>query len=123
MSYLTDRKRAAGRGSARTGTQSHWQMQITSVALLILVPCFVFTFGAIYGAPYEEVAAYYQRPFPAVVAALTLAVGFVHFRAGIQVVIEDYIHSALKTPLLIALICLCYAAGAAAVLAVVRLAL
>ncbi len=43
------------------------------------------------GQPYEEVVAYYSRPFPAIVAALTiLVVGFVHFRNGVQVLIEDY---------------------------------
>ncbi|RYH04557.1 succinate dehydrogenase, hydrophobic membrane anchor protein [Salipiger sp. IMCC34102] len=123
MAYLTARKRATGHGSARSGTQHHWRMQVSSVALLILIPCFVFTFGAIYGAPYEEVVAYYQRPFPSIVAALTLAVGFLHFRGGVQTLIEDYVHGALKAPLIVAMICLSYAAAAAGVLAVVRLAL
>ncbi|KQI69047.1 succinate dehydrogenase [Loktanella sp. 3ANDIMAR09] len=123
MAYLTDRKRATGMGSAKSGTQHHWFMTVSSVALLILIPCFVFTFGAIYGAPYADVVAYYQRPFPSVIAALTIAVSFFHFRGGVQTLIEDYIHGALKTPLIIAMICLCYAAAAAGVFAVVRLAL
>jgi len=78
MAFLTDRKRASGMGSAKTGTEHHWQMMVTSVALLILTPLFIFTFGSILGASYEEVIAYYQRPFPAVVAILTLLVGFFH---------------------------------------------
>ena len=123
MAYITDRKRAQGTGSARSGTLHHWRMTVSSVALLLLVPCFIFTFGAIYGAPYEEVVAYYARPFPSAVAALTLAVGFYHFRGGVQTLIEDYIHGAWKTPLIVAMICLSYAAAAAGVLAVVRLAL
>ncbi|SEP73092.1 succinate dehydrogenase / fumarate reductase membrane anchor subunit [Loktanella sp. DSM 29012] len=123
MAYLTDRKRATGMGSAKSGTQHHWFMTVSSVALLILIPCFVFTFGATYGAPYADVVAYYQRPFPSVIAALTIAVSFLHFRGGVQTLIEDYIHGALKTPLIIAMICLCYAAAAVGVFAVVRLAL
>ncbi|MBS1301352.1 succinate dehydrogenase, hydrophobic membrane anchor protein [Loktanella sp. SALINAS62] len=123
MAFMTDRKRATGNGSARSGTQHHWQMQVTSVALLLLIPCFVFTFGAIYGAPYEQVVAYYQRPFPSVIAALTIAISFLHFRGGVQTLIEDYIHGALKAPLIIAMICISYAAAAVGVFAVVRLAL
>ncbi len=123
MAYLTDRKRAAGHGSAKSGTQHHWQMMITSVALAVLVPLFIFTFGAIYGAPYEDVVVYYQRPFPAIVAALTIAVSFIHYRAGVQTLIEDYVHGFARKAAIIAMICLSYTAAAVGLLAVVRLAL
>ena len=123
MAFLTDRKRATGMGSAKTGTEHHWQMTVSSVALLFLVPLFIFTFGPILGAPYEEVIAYYQRPFPAVVAILTLAVGFFHFRGGVQVLIEDYVHGLARKLLIIAMICLSYAAAAFAIFAIVRIAL
>ncbi len=75
MRYLTDRKRALGLGSAKSGTQHFWAMKVSSVALLILVPLFVFTFGPTLGQPYDVMLDYYSRPFPAIVAALTLAVG------------------------------------------------
>ncbi|MGB1722611.1 MAG: succinate dehydrogenase, hydrophobic membrane anchor protein, partial [Paracoccaceae bacterium] len=90
MRFLTDRKRAVGLGSAKTGTAHFWAMKVSSVALLLLLPLFVFTFGPMLGQPHEEVVAYFARPFPAIVAALTLVVGFVHFKDGVQVLIEDY---------------------------------
>ncbi len=123
MAYLTDRKRAAGLGSAKTGTEHHWQMMVTSVALLILIPLFVFTFGAILGQPYEDVLAYYQRPFPAVVAALTILVGFFHFRQGVQVLIEDYVHGLARKIAIILMICVSYSAAAFAIFAIVRIAI
>lgn len=123
MAFLTDRKRASGMGSAKTGTDHHWQMMVTSVALIVLIPLFVFTFGAILGSPYEDVIAYYQRPFPAIVAALTMLVGFVHFRKGVQVLIEDYVHGLARKALIIGMICLSYSAAAIAIFAIVRLAL
>ncbi len=123
MAFLTDRKRAVGMGSAKTGTAHHWQMMVSSVALLILVPLFIFTFGPIYGAPYEEVIAYYQRPFPAVVAILTMLVGWFHFRGGVQTLIEDYVHGLARKIAIIAMICVSYAAAAFAVFAIVRIAL
>jgi succinate dehydrogenase / fumarate reductase membrane anchor subunit len=123
MAYLTDRKRAAGLGSAKTGTEHHWQMIVTSVMLCGLVPLFVFTFGRALGLPYELARDYYARPFPAIVAALTILVSFVHFRGGVQVLIEDYLHGFARKALLIAMICLCYTAAATGIFAVIRLAL
>ena len=123
MAFLTDRKRASGLGSAKSGTEHHWQMMVSSVALLFLLPLFIFTFGGILGAPYEEVIAYYQRPFPAIVAVLTLLVGFLHFRGGVQVLIEDYVHGFARKALIIAMICLSYAAAAFAIFAIIRIAL
>ncbi|RVT82768.1 succinate dehydrogenase, hydrophobic membrane anchor protein [Rhodobacteraceae bacterium CCMM004] len=123
MAFMTARKRAAGLGSAKSGTEHFWNMTVSSVALVILVPLFVFTFGPILGAPYEEVAAYYGRPFPAIVAALTLAVGWMHFKGGVQVLIEDYTDGLTRKALIIGTICLSYAAAAVGVFALVRLAL
>ena len=96
---------------------------ITLVALLLLIPMFVFTFGSILGSSYEEVIAYYQRPFPAVVAALTMLVGFFHFRGGVQTLIEDYVHGFARKVAIIGMICLSYGAAAFAIFAIVRIAL
>ena len=71
MAYLTDRKRAAGLGAAKTGTEHHWSMMVSSVALLLLVPLFVFTVGPVIGSSHGEMVAYFAKPFPAIVAALT----------------------------------------------------
>lgn len=101
MSYLTDRKRAVGRGSARDGTKRHWAMTVSSVGLLFLVPLFVFTFGPMLGATHEEVVSYYSRPFPAVIAGLTIVVGFLHFKNGVRVLLEDYVQGYKREILII----------------------
>ena len=123
MAFLTDRKRAIGRGSAKSGTDHFWSMKKSSVALLILVPLFIFTFGGIYGAPYEDVLAYYARPFPAIVAALTLVVGFKHFNDGFQVLIEDYVHGVWEKIIILGMTCISYGAAAVGVFAIAKLAL
>lgn len=123
MAYLTDRKRAVGMGSAKSGTEHHIAMTKSSVALLILMPLFVFTFGPMLGASYEDVTAYFARPFPAIVAALTIVVGFMHFKDGVQAVIEDYSHGLTRQVLIVAMICLSYAAAATGLFAIARLAL
>ena len=123
MRYLTDRKRAVGLGSAKSGVHHFWAMKVSSVALLILIPLFVFTFGCVLGSSYEEVMAYYARPFPAIVGILTLLVGFYHFKGGVQVLIEDYVHGFARKALIIGMTCLSYAAAAVGVFAIVRIAL
>lgn len=123
MAFLTDRKRVEGLGSARKGTDHHWSMMISSVALLILIPCFVFTFGATLGGTYEEVLAYYSRPVPAGIAALTLIVGFHHFRMGVTTLIEDYVHGTTKKGALLGLNVLSYGAMGLGVFGIAKLAL
>ena len=53
MAYMTDRKRARGLGSAKTGTAHFWAMKVSSLALLVLIPLFVFTFGSALGGTYR----------------------------------------------------------------------
>jgi len=123
MAFLTDRKRAVGMGSAKTGTAHHWSMTVSSVGLAVLVPLFIFTFGRVLGSSYEDVLVYYARPFPAIVAALTIVVGFMHFKNGVRVLIEDYVHGLAREVLIIAMICLCYAAAATGLFALAKIAL
>ncbi|MGR3464157.1 succinate dehydrogenase, hydrophobic membrane anchor protein [Limimaricola sp.] len=123
MAYLTDRKRAHGLGSSHSGTRRHWRMSMSSIALAILIPLFVFTFGAVLGGSYEEVVIYYQRPIPAAIAVLTFIVGFWHFRTGAQVMIEDYSQGFTRRALIVGVTCLSYALAAIGVLALIRLAL
>ncbi|WP_127901096.1 succinate dehydrogenase, hydrophobic membrane anchor protein [Solirhodobacter olei] len=123
MQYLTDRKRATGLGAAHTGTHHHWSMQVSAVALVILVPLFIFTFGHILGHSYAEVTAYYARPFPAIVAGLTVITALHHLKMGAQMMIEDYWHGVTRKALIIAVTCITYAAMATGILALVRLAL
>jgi succinate dehydrogenase / fumarate reductase membrane anchor subunit len=123
MAYLTDRKRAIGRGSAKSGTEHFWAMKKSSFALLLLVPLFVFTFGPALGGTYEEILTYYSRPFPAIVMGLTLVVGFKHFNDGAQVAIEDYVHGLAQKVLLMSVMCLSYGAMAVGLFAIARIAL
>ena len=74
MRYLTDRKRAVGKGAGHTGTEHHWYMQVSAVALAFLLPVWVFIFGRALGQGHEAVVATFARPFPAIVTGLVLFV-------------------------------------------------
>lgn len=123
MRFLTDRKRAMGLGSAKSGTAHFWAMKVSSVALLILIPLFVFTFGPMLGADHTTVTEYFARPGPALIAALTIVVGMIHFKDGAQVMIEDYVHGTTQKVTLLLMICLSYAIAATGLFAIARLAL
>ncbi len=123
QNYLTDRKRAQGMGASRQGTHHHWQMMASSTALVFLVPLFVFTFAAGLGGTYEEVLAYYSRPFPAIVTALTLVVVILHLVREAQVAIEDYVHGVAEKLCLMAAAAFGYTLIAAGLFALVKLAL
>ena len=122
-SFTTARKRAANLGAAREGTQHHWNNIVTSLALLVLVPVFVFTFGSILGRPYEEAREAMGNPFVAILVGLTLLVGLIHFRHGVQVVLEDYAHGLPRQLMVIAAVCVTYLLLAAGLFAVARIAL
>lgn len=123
MRYLTDRKRAVGMGSAKTGTDHFWRVKVQSFGLLILIPLFVFTFGPILGSDYAAVTEYFARPWPALVAALTIIVTMVHFKDGAQVLIEDYVHGLAQKITILAMICISYGLAAMGLFAIAKLAL
>lgn len=90
MRYLTARKRAEGKGASHTGTEHHWHMTVSAVALAFLVPSWLYVFGKTLGQSQEVVLATFSRPFPAILTALVLVVGMRHFAKGAQMMIEDY---------------------------------
>ena len=90
MRYLTDRKRAEGRGAAHTGTAHHWSMTMSAVALACMVPLWLYIFGHALGGTRDEVLATFARPFPAILTALVLVVAMRHFAKGATMMITDY---------------------------------
>lgn len=123
MAYLTDRKRAQGLGSGRQGTHHHWQAMVSSILLVFLVPAFVITFGLGLGGTYEEAVAFYARPLPAIIMALTLVVGIIHLMREAQVAVEDYVHGVAEKLTLVAVAAFSYTMIAVGLFALVKLAL
>lgn len=91
MSFLTDYKRVAGLGSAKTGTQHFIHQRLSAIALIPLSIAFLHTFAQTLGAGYEAMLATYSRPLPALIAVAFIWTLFTHLRMGVQVVIEDYV--------------------------------
>ncbi|MCK4713433.1 MAG: succinate dehydrogenase, hydrophobic membrane anchor protein [Marinosulfonomonas sp.] len=95
MSYLTDRKRVDGLGSAHSGV-GHWMSQrMTAIALIPLSLLFLFPFIAALGADHSVMLETYAHPRHALIAMMFFTVLCLHLYQGIQVVIEDYVHGHL----------------------------
>jgi len=123
MAYLTDRKRVRGLGASGTGTEHHWSMTVSSVALLILLPLFLITFVPYLGQEHATVAAHFARPWPAVISGLTLVVGMTHFKNGARMMIEDYVHGLAREVTIICVSLFSYLLIAIGLYALIRLAL
>lgn len=123
MRYLTDRKRAEGRGVARTGTRHHWYMQVSAFGLALIVPTFIFVFGRALGSGHDQVIATFSHPVPAIAAGLVLLVGMQHFRHGAQVMIEDYTRKSTRKVLIMCVIALSYGLTATGLFALAKIAL
>jgi succinate dehydrogenase / fumarate reductase membrane anchor subunit len=87
--------RAIGLGSAKEGVE-HWLAQrITAIALLPLSLWFVSAVISLVGADLETVQNWVSQPLAAILLVLLLIAMFYHLALGIQVVIEDYVHTEL----------------------------
>ena len=124
MSYLTDRKRVMGHGSAKDGTGHFIQQRITAIALVPLTLLFALPFSYNLGAGYDRVIEAYSHPVNAIVAILFIFTAFTHLRLGLQVVIEDYVHGhGARSALLIANTLFCWLFGLIGVFAIAKIAL
>ncbi|AGT09636.1 succinate dehydrogenase, hydrophobic membrane anchor protein [Paracoccus aminophilus] len=123
MRYLTPRKAAEGLGASHTGTQDHWFLTVTAVALAVLTPCFFLIVGRAIGLPREEVILHFSRPVPAIITGLFIIIGMMHFIRGTRVMIDDYFnHTARKVAIILSVI-FSWAVIAVAVYALARMGL
>jgi succinate dehydrogenase / fumarate reductase, membrane anchor subunit len=87
--------RARGLGSSRSGSDHYWAQRVTALALVPLVLWFVISLITVTGGDLGAVKAWLARPFNATLLLLTLLTGIWHGMLGLQVILEDYVHSAL----------------------------
>jgi len=115
--------RVMGLGSAKEGVAHWWAQRLTAVALIPLLLWFVIEVIGLTGAPRAAVLAWLRTPFAAITTVLMLIAVFYHMALGVQVVVEDYVHSEWsKITLLVLNKFVAFALGAAGVFAVLRIA-
>lgn len=116
--------RARGLGSAKEGV-SHWMLQrVTALGLVFLTVWFVVTVLGLMHSDYATARATLAKPWNAVLLAALLITLFRHAVLGLQVVIEDYVHTRwLEVASLVLIKFIAVLAALAGVLAVLRVAL
>ena len=116
--------RAVGLGSAKEGVEHWWRQRLTAIALVPLSLWFVVKVIHLLGADPPTMRQAIGRPIPAILMILTVLASFWHGALGLQVVIEDYVHTELaRIGLIVSVRLAAFALAVAGVFAVLRLAL
>ena len=115
--------RAVGLGSARDGVQQWWLERVSAMALVPLTIWFVASIIGHTGSDYVTFVAWLRTPIATILMVLLLIGLFYHTALGLQVVIEDYIHSGIKLPALIGMRFGCFGLAVTGILATLRIAL
>jgi succinate dehydrogenase / fumarate reductase membrane anchor subunit len=115
--------RVLGLGSAKEGVEHWWMQRLTAIALVPLAIWFVVAALGMIGADRAAMVAWMHSPMSPVFAILLIVAAIYHMALGLQVVIEDYIHSeAWKLGLIIVMRLWCIVLVARGILAVLTLA-
>ena len=111
--------RAIGLGSAKAGVENWWRERVAAVALVLPTLWFVGSIIRHSASDYTAFVTWLKMPFVTFMMALLLIALFYH---TLQVVVEDYLHSAAKIPTLILVRLGSFVLAAAGILALLRIA-
>jgi succinate dehydrogenase / fumarate reductase, membrane anchor subunit len=114
--------RAIGLGSAKEGVGPWWAERVSAVALVPLTLWFAASIIAHTASDYATFIVWLRTPLTAIALILLLVALFYHTALGLQVVIEDYVHSGIKFAAVIAMRLGCGALATAGVVATLRVA-
>ena len=96
--------RVLGLGSAKEGVTHWWSQRLTSIALIPLGLWFGYSIVGLLPADQAAAITWLQSPLQSGLLVLFILVVFWHAFLGLQVVVEDYIHTEwLKVTMLMAL--------------------
>ena len=84
---------ARGLGSAKEGTHHFWNQRLTAIVLVPMTLWIMISLVRMTNVDYATVTQWIAAPLNAVLLLIFLLALFYHALLGVQVVIEDYIHS------------------------------
>lgn len=85
--------RARGLGSAQSGSHHWWVQRLTAIVLMLTVPWFLWFAFAVAGSGQLEARLLLAQPWHASAMLIFVGALFWHAQLGVQVVIEDYVHT------------------------------
>ena len=93
MSLRSPLSRVLGLGSAKDGTDHWFAQRVSAVALVLLGLWFVISLAVLGTVKYGNVIAFLGKPLNGVLMALLCVTLAYHSYLGVQVVVEDYVHT------------------------------
>ena len=93
MSLRSPLGRVLGLGSAKDGTSHWWGQRVSGGAMVVLGLWFAWSLATMSGFSHAEAVAFISQPLNVVLLLLLSVTMAYHSYLGVQVVIEDYIHS------------------------------
>ncbi len=116
--------RARGLGSAKTGYDHWWLQRVTAIANLFLMVWAICAVLGLTGADYTTFVTWLAQPVHAILLSLFVVSTFTHAALGIQIVIEDYVHTEITKVLsLIALRLVLTGLAVAALFSILKIAI
>ena len=122
-SLRSNTKRARGLGASHHGTGHWWLQRLSAVGIVPLSIWFmVVLVNHLVGADAATIATWLKSPFSAIGLLLLVIALFTHARLGVQVIIEDYVHSeSKKIALLLVNNAAIFVAGLVCIFSILRL--
>lgn len=93
MSLRSPLGRVLGLGTAKDGTEHWWGQRVSGLALAVLGLWFAWSLATLPGFRHGEAVAFIGQPLNALLLLLLTVTMAYHSYLGVQVVIEDYVHS------------------------------
>ena len=121
-SLRTPLGRVKGMGSSHSGTGHFWRERITAVALAPLSLWFGYLAVGLSGTTTSAPLQFFAQPVNAILMASFVIISLYHAALGVQVVIDDYIHSSgMKIFLFLLVRLFVIATGSACIIALLRI--
>lgn len=99
----TPLSRIRGLGSAHHGTGHFWLQRLTAAANVLLLVVLIGVVVTLVGRSHATVIATLSKPLISVLLVAAVISVAIHMRLGMQIVIEDYVHTPLRKVVLLML--------------------
>jgi succinate dehydrogenase / fumarate reductase membrane anchor subunit len=99
----TPLSRIRGLGAAHHGTEHFWMQRLTAAANVLLLVVLIGIVVTLVGKSHATVIATLSKPLISVLLVAAVISVAIHMRLGMQIIIEDYVHSEFRKVVLLML--------------------